>query len=472
MLFFALIDLARESRAQPALAALVALAAMISRPFIAQTTLANDDLFVAAFFTTIVANLSPARLRHPRAPMRIGVALGLLLATKYTALLSAAALILACDAPFRAGWRLRHFLRAAVWTLLLPAPWFIRNWMLFGNPLFPAAIHLLHLPGMFAPTRSIQLSSASGIWAALSAGYFAMPPMIWAALAIAWLLALIRAGASLLRDPFIRLVLLGPPVGIALFAFFSPYPEVRFILPSIVLLFAAVPIALSGRLEPLVLILLGMSLATSFAAEHRSEITQFALVGTAAAILGLGLWRLDVDRLGLWRGIPCVTAAALAVALFFALTAWSGYLADYRQTTDPCWILRYGDQGDLWSELDAQAPADATVAYANQFMIYPLYGFDHTRRVIYAPLQRGLRLQDLQLPPRLSGEQISAAATAAANRTVDRAAWLQNLQSAGAQYLIVQSGNNVPEIWLANQDPQHFHPIFQNFTGAIYRITQ
>src|SRR5208282_915919 len=59
LLFFALIDLARQTRSTAALASLVALAAVISRPFIAQSTLAKDDLFVAAFFTLLVANLFP-----------------------------------------------------------------------------------------------------------------------------------------------------------------------------------------------------------------------------------------------------------------------------------------------------------------------------------------------------------------------------------------------------------------------------
>src|SRR5208282_3177851 len=125
------------------LAALIALACVISRPFIAQSTLAKDDLFVAAFFTVVVANLSPVRLQRPLAPMRLGIALGLLLATKYTAMLSAVLFLLALDAPLRAGWRLRHWAAAGICALLLAAPWFIRNWILTGNPLFPTTIHFL-----------------------------------------------------------------------------------------------------------------------------------------------------------------------------------------------------------------------------------------------------------------------------------------------------------------------------------------
>ncbi|MGA3067076.1 MAG: hypothetical protein ABSF29_09540 [Tepidisphaeraceae bacterium] len=470
LLFFALIEIARQTRAGLSLAALVALAAVLSRPFIAQSTLAKDDLFVAAFFAVIVANLSQTNLRHPLAPLRIGVALGLLLATKYTAILSAVLLILACDAPLRAGWKKRQWITAIAAVVLLAAPWFIRNCILTGNPLFPVAIPFFHLPSLFAAARSTELSTPTGIWSVLSGGYFAMPPLMWLALTVFWIVALIRSLGLLATNPQTRLILLGPPAGIALFILLAPYPEVRFIFPSLVLLFAAVPFAIPGRLQPLVLLLIGLSIATSFSIEHRAEITQFTLIGAVAVIIGLGLWRLDVDRLGLWKKIPRVTAALAIIAAFFALDLWPDYLAAYRQTTPYCYQLRYGPLAELWVELDVQAPPDATVAYSNQFMIYPLYGFDHTRRVIYAPLQRNLRLQDLRLPPKLSGEYISAAVTTAANRTVDRAAWLENLQSAGAQYLVVASSGNPPEISLADQDPRHFHPIFINSAGIIYRI--
>jgi len=80
------------------------LAAACARPFISQTILAKDDLPLAAFLTAAMVALSAERLRDPLGPWRLGAAVGLLLATKFTATFSLPAIALAMDAPWRAGW--------------------------------------------------------------------------------------------------------------------------------------------------------------------------------------------------------------------------------------------------------------------------------------------------------------------------------------------------------------------------------
>ncbi len=469
LIFFAILDL---NPRHLAISAIVALAAVLSRPMLAEGILPKDDLFVAAFFIVAVANLSTEKLRSPLAPWRLGIFLGLLLATKYTAILSAGLLLIAADAPFRAGWRKRQWIIFLAVAFLLAAPWYMRNLILTGNPLYPIHVPLLPFPSMFIATRSLNLRSIDGLVNALAAGYFALPAILWILLTLFWLIAFFRSVKSLVRDSQRRLILVAAPVGIALFALFSPYPEVRFILPEIILLFAAIPIALAGEpaLGALALIPAIISIATSFAPSHRIEIAQYTTVAAIVALVGISLWRLDVDRLGLWRGVPRVSASLALVAAFLAFNHWTDYLETYRQTIPTYWQVLYDDQGQLWSRLDADAPPDATIAYTNQFMIYPLYGFGHRRKVLYVPPHSNLKIQDLKLPERLPGEQISLAATAAANANPDRAAWLQNLRDSKAQYLI--AGPDAPEVSFADSDPEEFQPLFRNSAGFIYKIAR
>jgi hypothetical protein len=469
LIFFAMLELNPHQRAA---SALVALAAVLSRPLLAEATLPKDDLFVAAFFTVVVVNLSADKLCHPLAPLRLGISIGLFLATKYTAIGSAVLLLIAADAPFRAGWKFRHWLTAAATVVLIACPWYLRNWILTGNPLFPQIIHFgfLRLPGTFQAVRSQQLSSLPGLWSALAAGYFALPPILWIILGIFWLIALVRSAGLLASDSQRRLIILAPPIGILLFAYFSPYAEVRFILPEIVLLFAAIPIALTGEpvLQTVAFVPALVAIATSFAPAYRLDISHYCIVAAIVVVVGIAIWRFDMDRLRPWHGIPRVMTLLALIILGFAMDQWNGYLVTYRQSAPAYWQLVYGDLGQLWAQLDADAPPDCTVAYANQFMIYPLYGFDQKRRVLFVPPAGAQKIQGLNLGGRLSGEQIALAAATAVNSDFDKTAWLKNLAQIHAQYLIAATG--APEISAADSVPEEFHPIFRNAGGVIYQI--
>jgi len=474
LIFFSLIQLGRRCGGSTPLAAILALAAVLSRPLLSQSDLAKDDLFVAAFFCVIAANLAADNLHQPVSAARIGIALGLMLATKYTALLALPMFLPALDAPFRARWRWWQWTCAVGAMLILAGPWYLRNWILTGNPVFPVTVNLglIHLPGLFSVSPSRVLAAPHGLRATLLEGYFSMPPVLFAILALTWAAALLRTARLLLSDPRRRLLILGPPIGLLLFRYLSPYAEVRFVLPVFILLFAAAATALAGApwLQAGSLLIAALAVGTNFSSAHLAEIAIFCAAAALTVVAGLVLWRLDVDVLGLRRGIPRAASLLAAIAAFFALTLWPAYLADYRAAVPALWSIAYGPQGDVWTFVDQNIPASATIAYANQFMIYPLYGFDHRRKVIYAPLVPKLTIRDLAMPAHLSGEQITDAATAAADRAVDRDAWLRNLAAAGAQYLLVGAGARPPEADLARGDPQHFQLIFQNEAAVVYRI--
>src|SRR5205814_9054023 len=129
------------------IAAIIATAAVLSRPLLSQSFEVKDDLFAAAFFLAAVEGCAPRKLRDPLGPWRIGIAIGLFAATKYTALLSAPLFLLLIDAPVRGGWSRRRWLIAIGAALVLAGPWFVRNWIDAGNPLYPVPIDRV-FPGL------------------------------------------------------------------------------------------------------------------------------------------------------------------------------------------------------------------------------------------------------------------------------------------------------------------------------------
>ena len=70
---------------------------------------------------------------------------------------------------------------------------------------------------------------------------------------------------------------------------------------------------------------------------------------------------------------------------------WNYSVDEYRDVRLGIWESVYPMQGEMWSFVDKHLPTTATVAYSNQFMVYPLYGFDERRSVIYAPFGRVLQ---------------------------------------------------------------------------------
>src|SRR4030095_6601829 len=89
------------------------------------------------------------------------------LACKYTVLLACPLLLFLVDAPFRAGWKPRHYLVAIFTCLVLFSPWYVRNLSLTGNPLYPVDVKLFGVTlfhGLFGTERDQQLRSAGGVW--------------------------------------------------------------------------------------------------------------------------------------------------------------------------------------------------------------------------------------------------------------------------------------------------------------------
>jgi hypothetical protein len=471
LIFFAMMTLGRSGGAAAPAAALVALATVLSRPFISESILAKDDLFVAAFFLSVASALSPDRISARFGSARLGIAVGLMLATKYTALLTLPILILAVDTPWRAGWRWRQWGAAIAMAALIAGPWYLRNLICWGNPLFPVKMDFwgIHLPGLLPSLHVQALRTVDGLWGATTGGYYGLPATLFIFLTATWLIAVARSGGTLTRDPLRRMLVLGPPVGIAVFALFSPQAEVRFLLPSFGLMFALCPLVAVGGLSFAISAIAALiAIATSFSTGNAGQITNLALWGIAAALIGLLVRWLEADWLRFRR--PILSCAGVGVVIGLIGMRWNHYLDEYREARPGIWASEYPTQGAMWNFVNKRVSATATVAYSNQFMIYPLYGFDERRNVVYAPVRGGASVSTLIFPERISDVDLNQKAIDGANAPADPLAWKQNLRAVGADYFAVGLGTNAPEIAWADADPVHFVRVFENADAVVYRI--
>ena len=335
-----------------------------------------------------------------------------MLAVKYTSLMSLPLLLLMADAPFRTRWRLKYALGASIIAVAIASPWYIRNVVLTRNPLFPmdvpnAAHPILH--GMMSVTRSDRLDGPLAAWNVMTAGYYSMPVSAMALLLLGWLVAWRRAG-TLLKSPLLRVLLLGAPLGIAIFLLTSPYAEMRFAYPSLLLLFVACAAAVASirRVDIIAAaVLLIACIATSFASAFRDLILGFSLTG--AVVAGVAVLILFVTRAMSRAHQRLAAAAAFCGAVAWIAFGWNDYASDYRKAPEQNWLhpqSQYRDVAGAWDFVRNHIPPDATLAYANLYLVHPLMGFTLDRPIVYAPTAPGVRhVYDLpHLPRATTGE--------------------------------------------------------------------
>lgn len=479
LIFLAVLRLVRALGARATVAAVIALAMLLARPFIRQSIIEKDDLYLTAFFTCVAAACATDRLRDPFAPWRIGVGLGLMLATKYTALLALPALLLLVDAPWRAGWRARRYPIVMAVVLVIAGPWYLRNLLITGNPLYP--IRTLGLPGLLATARSTQLATPSSVWTLLTHRDQSLPaaPMLLAVAAI--LTALFTRLRALGSDPLVRICLLGPPIALLIFVTASPYAEVRFLYPAFVLLFAGAALAAAKPLVQVVIALLLLLLAwlTEFTLEGNRTAIVLGMVGTAATVTIVGLilaWTLARVSAAHRRSlVASAIALGLLVLAGLVYVGWEAHIKECRALAMVGYRTQYDSSADAWRFVRDQLPSNEPLAYANTFLIHPMEGFDNRRPLVYIPTRRGVtRLHDLPpLPGKLSGEQIVPAMAEALTTDTDESAWLRNLSESKATHLIVfhhDAASSPPELAIVAAHPDRFERIFTDDAASIFRL--
>jgi hypothetical protein len=224
------------------------------------------------------------------------------------------------------------------------------------------------------------------------------------------------------------------------------------------------------------------SVTTGFVPRNLLQILPLTLGATAiVTVLALALGRLPQRVRS--RALATGAIAVLGIVGCLTYVYYDAYLhapGGYVDTRPPAWrnqAYGYGALADVWTFIEQNVPADATVAYANTFYTYPLYGFDLSRRVVYVPTRANLRhLHDLpRSNRRLAGEEIVRFVSTELASQPDRDAWLANFARFAPDYLIIVkpgagASELVPEIDFARQDPRRFQPVFVNDAGVVYRL--
>jgi hypothetical protein len=238
-------------------------------------------------------------------------------------------------------------------------------------------------------------------------------------------------------------------------------------------MFAAGALAFTGIWGiTLAAIIATLAACTSFVPDQADQIRLFLFASIVLTIFGLFVRWLETDILRLRR--PLISCAGMALFLLVVFAKWPRFIQEYRDNRFEYWQSVYPTHADVWSFVDSHIPTTATIAYSNQFMIYPLYGFEYTRPVVYAPVRAGASVSTLKFPDQMQDSEFFNDSMHAANTLADQTAWLKNLRASGAQYLVVGSGIRTPETgpelaW-ANADPTHFTKIFANEQATVYRI--
>lgn len=484
--YFALIRLGKCLGLRTAIACIAALALVVSQPFARQCFVEKDDLYVAAFFLAACAALSKDRLTDRLGPWRLGVGIGLFLATKYTALLAFPALLLAIDAPFRAGWRFKQWTIAIAVALLLAGPWFLRNLLMTGNPLYP--IDFAGLNGMFSTARSTSFATLGSTWNVLTALDQSIPALLMIILMAGWIITAILHRS--LANPLLRLALLGPPLMVAFFLLFSPYSEARFLYPALGLSMVTAalafrPLAPSLALPIAAAALFLPSLFTGLATVNLANLAAPTIIITLLLVAGAIL--LDRFKRHRRRILASATAAATLFIAGWIYVDWRAHLlelyADVDDNNKPrISVLDYvyggwygDDTAEMWKFIRMNLPPDQTLAYANTFLVHPLTGPSHNRRIVYVPTRRNVRhLHDLpHLSGKLPGEQIVSTVADATVADPDPRQWLEKLAQSNASHIVIfKEGvvKNPPEFAIIRDNPTRFEQVFENPAAAIYRV--
>lgn len=481
-LWFVIVRLTRQAGLDLFPAILTATAAATAQPFIRASVLSKDDLFVAMFFGAALSGLSP-RLRADRlGPWRVGAAAGLMLATKYTALLALPILAVACLTQ-REVQTLRSSRKHLLWwiiamgcTFILAGPWYLRNWITFHNPIFPVEVGSW-LPGIFSTEVSPRFRSWIGIFTVFARGDDALPLFLLVILIIGWIGLVWSRRRQIAGDPILRTLALGPVIGIGLFVWGAPYAEIRFLYPVLILGFVGLAAAIQRiagdwRVCAAMLgVVAALSALTGLPIVHALRLLPVGIV--VAAIAFAARWVILQVKLDWTHGLLAglMGAAGLAGLVY---VYWPAYVRQSSQLAALAWEPKYGhDLTQSWAFVRLLPPHEK-VAYANTFLIYPLMGFEPTRPVEYIPVRHQIyHLADLPYQGRISGDEMVVRMTQAANTEIDEAQWLQKLSDSGAKYLFVEKRAGFPippELSLADKHPERFVVLFDNASARVYDI--
>jgi hypothetical protein len=398
--------IARRSGARADHAVYAPLFLVLTRPVVEQAVGADVDLVCAAvFLASIYFGLVAVETDARRDWAMWGISLGLYLGSKYLALVYVVALLVL---PLLRGVR-----RRALWALpgiaLFGLPWYFRNWIVAGSPIYPASLKVLGFTiarGAFtreAMNNSVFHVASVGLLPAIVAHAFG------AATFLAWLPCACIGAVSLLgrrRWWPGGYVLLLPVAMTFLFWFGVPdNGDSRFLLPAVVV--AMVPLTFSFGSDPR---------RNAFFHTLYGAVAAWVLVGSERQIpmslpWFMGDW-LSLDGIVSGASLPLFAAAMVCVALVtLGARRWStsSTLPLITALSSACLLIAIGAKGSAASgrsELLELSPTyirggtisgwdwihnhvtQATIANTGNNIPYPLFGEHLSNRVVYVNLDR------------------------------------------------------------------------------------
>lgn len=496
---------------------------LVAPPIVEQAVGANVDLIAAAMFVcAIELSLAAIESNRRRDWAMWGIATGLFLGTKYLAVVYAP-LLVAC-AVCR-GVRPR-----ALWGVAgiaaLGLPWYIRNWIVAGSPLYPATLTLAGVTvgrGAYthaAMRQSFMHTTEDRLLAVSLVHAFGAPFFIAFAPVVAY--AVIVMAARRRWWPWI--VVLTGVVGVVALCWTAVGDDTdsRFLLPAVALLPAMVPMAFgaSRRVHAALHGVLIAGLGGVLVGLHRQirlplpwymadwlPLHGVIFPGFVVPFFVLAIAAMGICAAAARRRLLEVTAIALTAVAGAGLAAgasrWCpGGLCEYVQIDDPHIRTTYRYAARWFTE----HVRGASVAYTGINLPYSLSGSDLSNTVQYvnidnhhawrfdqyaAAYERGevpsTSAEPLATP---SGVLVPASGPDAVRprferRTGDRDEWKMNLKRADIAYVFVASldgyeidynwhtpeGFPIEDEW-ARSEPQTFRLVYANEQVRIYQIVR
>jgi hypothetical protein len=467
---------------------------LAARPVVEQAVGANIDLmFTATFLTSVYFGLTASETGRRSDVFLWGISIGLCLGAKFLGLVYLPLLL-----PFAFASRVR---RHSIWALpglaALAAPWYLRNWIVAGSPIYPATLAFAGMTvAQGAYPRSVMNNS---VWEHVSdpallpgivqQAFGAQLLAVWLPFALLGILALVMRRRWL---PLAVTVVM-PPLMVALFWWVVPYNNAfsaRYLFPGVALAMLLAPFAfsLNERVAPLVHIGLCVALLwLLMMSRHPLVPGRFVLMYAGLAGLVAVEWRrLDRDAGAFLLSFGALCAVSFLGSVQICPNAGCGLLG-VSQWDRPTLFA-----GWEWTE---QHATHATIAYSGNNVPYRLLGSHFDNRVSYVNVDRHVewryhdydqaerRRSDYRLPERPYPPYY--------RRQPFGAAWMANLRRLNVDYvfltrlsvLLIEAENLSPAINYAHDeagfpieatwmdaDPRMFALVFETPEVKIYAV--
>jgi hypothetical protein len=522
----ALYAVARRCGARADHAAYAPLFFTLTRPVVEQAAGADVDLVCAAMFlTSIYLGIAAVQTDARRDWALWGVSLGLYLGSKYLALVYVIVLLVL---PVIRGVRLR-----ALWALpgaaLLGLPWYVRNWVAAGSPIYPASLKVLGLTiarGAFAREAMnnsvFHVTNVRLLPAILAHAFGAATFLFWlpfAALAIVSVLARRRWWPA----GYVLLV----PIAMAFLSWFGipDNADSRFLLPAVAVSMVPLTFLFGSDVRPnAVLHALYLAGAAWLVVGTQRQMTMslpwfmgdwLALDGVVSRaslpLFGAGMMAAafvvyTVSRRPAYAA-PLVTAAFGAACAALAVHAQTSYAWDRSSllALSPTYIRSGMIVGWHWVHDHLEG---ASIANTGNNIPYPLFDEHLSNRVYYINIDRhadwrfhdyarvrgragAATAHDLaqpsgQLTPLAGfGAESEASRPRYERREGYPDGWLRNLREAGVTHLFVSvlsayeigylrhnpDGFPIEDDW-ARADPATFTLVYENGQVRVYSVAR